>query len=347
MFRLNFVFLLIGCIWEKVVARKLIYAGIPEQISISYSSKPTEMVVTWAVFGGQSSDGQVQYGTSAKKLDLVMAATDASVHSIFAESGESNDDAYYYSYAINYTSPMIYKATMIGLKPGNRVYHYRVGSETSGYSVITSFKSHPGISTPDVTFHVMGDLGQTNNSINTLKEIVANENALTSSSGGIISMGDNSYANRKQYLWDEFGNMKQFAAQNIPMFSTPGNHEWYPEVGFTFIAYKARHDNPFVNGVKELYYSFDAGLVHWIMVAGYCPEMTSDRTQPCLAPGTKQYHWLKTELATVDREVTPWVFVVFHQPYVNSNLAHGMATEGETKKQNTKRKIGPNHSLCI
>jgi len=39
--------------------------------------------------------------------------------------------------------------------------------------------------------------------------------------------------------------------------------------------------------------------------------------------------WLKADLAAVDRSVTPWVFVGFHQPYVNSNTAHPIQTEGE------------------
>ena len=56
--------------------------------------------------------------------------------------------------------------------------------------------------------------------------------------------------------------------------------------------------------------------------------MTSIYTQPCLAEGSPQMDWLTKDLATVDRTVTPWVIAVFHQPYVNSNEAHSMETEG-------------------
>ncbi len=65
------------------------------------------------------------------------------------------------------------------------------------------------------------------------------------------------------------------------------------------------------------------------MVAGYCPEMKTVNKQPCLAPGSEQLTWLQKDLASVDSQVTPWVFVVFHQPYVNSNLAHSIETEGD------------------
>jgi hypothetical protein len=65
------------------------------------------------------------------------------------------------------------------------------------------------------------------------------------------------------------------------------------------------------------------------MVAGYCEKMRLVTTQPCLAPGSPELLWLQKDLATVDRADTPWTFVVFHQPYVNSNTAHSMSTEGE------------------
>jgi hypothetical protein len=56
--------------------------------------------------------------------------------------------------------------------------------------------------------------------------------------------------------------------------------------------------------------------------------MTSTHEQPCLADGTAQKTWLEADLAGVDRSVTPWVVVSFHQPYVNSNTAHPIDSEG-------------------
>lgn len=43
-----------------------------------------------------------------------------------------------------YSSPTIFKAVMANLVPGNKAYFYRVGSPSSGYSEIFSFKSNPG-----------------------------------------------------------------------------------------------------------------------------------------------------------------------------------------------------------
>jgi len=43
-----------------------------------------------------------------------------------------------------------------------------------------------------------------------------------------------------------------------------------------------------------------------------------------------QYIWLKEELARVDREKTPWLFVIVHKPLYSSNVAHYM--EGEAMR---------------
>jgi hypothetical protein len=40
--------------------------------------------------------------------------------------------------------------------------------------------------------------------------------------------------------------------------------------------------------------------------------------------------WLKNELASVNRTQTPWLIVVFHSPWYNSNGYHYM--EGETMR---------------
>jgi hypothetical protein len=57
-------------------------------------------------------------------------------------------------------------------------------------------------------------------------------------------------------------------------------------------------------------------------------EMKSVLTQPCLAKGSNQMNWLIKDLSNVDKSITPWTFVVFHQPYINSNTMHDIVTEG-------------------
>ncbi len=181
-------------------------ANVPEQIALNFAASPSEMIVSWAAVDSSETSGECQYGLSPDNLNMKVATTGA-------------------TYTLNrYTSPMIYKATMTNLEAGNHVYYYRVGSASTGYSEVFSFKSHPGVGKGSVTFHVMGDLGQTSNSEETLQEIIDNEAALDSNllSGGIISMGDLSYANGNQPEWDTFGRLRQVAVSKIPMLTTLG-----------------------------------------------------------------------------------------------------------------------------
>ena len=68
--------------------------------------------------------------------------------------------------------------------------------------------------------------------------------------------------------------------------------------------------------------------MHVVMLQGYCTAMKTTQQQPCLAAGSAQLLWLQEDLRRVNRTVTPWVIVGFHQPFTNSNAAHSRATEG-------------------
>lgn len=98
---------------------------------------------------------------------------------------------------------------------------------------------------------------------------------------------------------------------------------------YDFLPYKMRYYNPEVNGKKQFWYSFERGFVHWIMLAGYCESYKSKMIVPlpCLAPDSEQMNWLIQDLKSVDRSITPWVIVSFHQPYVNSNVAFPYQTD--------------------
>lgn len=225
-----------------------------EQVALTYGARDTEMVVTFAANTVDTS-AEVLYGRDPKKLTRSVSAAGS-------------------QYTLgNYTSPMLFKATMTGLEPGNDVYFYSVGSQALGYTEAKAFHSHPGVGVEDVTFEVFGDLGQTENSQTTLDELMQFAKAVQGKSGGIVSMGDLSYANGDQPQWDTFGNFISVASSSVPLMTTLGNHEWFDGDGddtenHKLTAYLSRYPNPPVNHRRELYYSFDAGLAHWVMIAG-------------------------------------------------------------------------------
>lgn len=98
------------------------------------------------------------------------------------------------------------------------------------------------------------------------------------------------------------------------------------------VGFRARSNNPVIDKANpnSTYYSLEIGLIHFVVLQGYCPVMPTYKMNPnpCLMQGSPQYAWLRADLSAVDRLRTPWVVVVLHQPFVNSNSRHSIATEG-------------------
>lgn len=237
------------CVGVLFMAIGVVAQVLVEQVQLTYDVNPENVFVTFAAWSNESH-ATIHYGVEEDKL----------VHQLVVPGSK---------YTLNgYTSPMLYRGQLSNLKAGNKKYFYKTGSPALGYSPVKSFKTHPGVGVNDVTFHIFGDLGQTENSVATLDELIQYEANLASHSGGIISMGDLSYANGDEPLWDTFDNMISVATAQIPISTTLGNHEWFDSSNYDFTAYKARTINPLVNNKRELYYSFESGLVHFVMIAG-------------------------------------------------------------------------------
>jgi hypothetical protein len=125
--------------------------------------------------------------------------------------------------------------------------------------------------------------------------------------------------------------------------SGPGNHEIeYNNDGSMFLAFEERYKMPAVKPAEfgritippsidstgnpycassvfqaeynygNSFFSFEAASAHVIYLN---PYSVTDETSP-------QYKWLISDLEAVDRSKTPWVIVVMHCPFYNSNTAH-------------------------
>ena len=60
------------------------------------------------------------------------------------------------------------------------------------------------------------------------------------------------------------------------------------------------------------FYSFEAGLVHFIFLNPYTPSHST----------SKQYQFVRDDLLSVNRVNTPWIVVLTHCPFYSSNIAH-------------------------
>lgn len=113
--------------------------------------------------------------------------------------------------------------------------------------------------------------------------------------------------------WDSFGRLIQSSAARVPWQVIEGNHEEEvvtDELGF--LAYNTRFHTQSASSGTSLYYSYEVAGLHVIMLGCYTDF---DRH-------SKQYKWLKQDLANVDRSRTPWLLVGMHAPWYNSNVAH-------------------------
>ena len=60
------------------------------------------------------------------------------------------------------------------------------------------------------------------------------------------------------------------------------------------------------------FYSFEAGLVHFLFLNPYTPSNVT----------SKQYEFVVSDLLSVNRANTPWIVVVTHCPFYSSNKGH-------------------------
>uniref|UniRef100_A0A0E0P8T6 Purple acid phosphatase n=1 Tax=Oryza rufipogon TaxID=4529 RepID=A0A0E0P8T6_ORYRU len=220
-----------------------------------------------------------------------------------------------------YSSGKIHHVKIGPLDPGT-VYYYRCGMAGDEFGLRTPPAALP------VELAVAGDLGQTEWTASTLSHVGRSDYDV------LLVPGDLSYADAQQPLWDSFGRFVQKYASRRPWMVTEGNHEVEAAMALPgwprpFTAYAARWRMPYEESGSgpSLYYSFDAagGAVHVVMLGSYADFNSS----------SEQYRWLARDLAAVDRGATPWVVVLLHAPWYNTNAAH--EGEGEAMRKAMER----------
>ena len=209
--------------------------------------------------------------------------------------------------------------------------------------------SNPG---PQV-FSIIGDLGQTEFSRETREHLVdedGHERLQLTWLVGDLAYNDGSAGQR----WDSWGEMMSPLTSTVPFMALPGNHEVEYDArdeSKVMVHYSNRFKFPgsfkhetaaaavgrgTLPGQKSgyhyawdieyeggsSYYSFDAGLVHFLSLNTYNTHNSG--------PGSPMYDFAESDLSSVDRKKTPWVLVGMHAPWYNSNSAHRIENEAAT-----------------
>ncbi|XP_043703036.1 purple acid phosphatase-like isoform X1 [Telopea speciosissima] len=234
-------------------------------------------------------------------------------------------EGYYFTYSYyNYTSGFIHHTTLLNLDY-NTKYYYEVGV---GNTTRQFYFTTPPPVGPDVpyTFGLIGDLGQTYDSNMTLDHYI--NDPLKGET--VLYLGDLCYADDWPYhdnvKWDTWGRLVEKSAAYQPWIWTAGNHEidFAPQLGepVPFKPFSSRYHTPYnaSGSTAPFWYSIKRASAHIIVLASYSSYGRS----------TPQYTWLTTELANVNRTETPWLIIIVHAPWYNSDVTHYM--EGETMR---------------
>ncbi|KAL9332851.1 hypothetical protein ACSQ67_002461 [Phaseolus vulgaris] len=277
----------------------------PQQISLSLSASHHSVSISWIT-------GEFQIGDNIEPLD-------------------PNSVASVVRYG-RFRRSMSHRAT--GLRP-NTLYQYECGDPSlSAMSDVHYFRTMPvsGPKSYPNRIAVVGDLGLSYNTTSTVDHITSNHPDL------ILLVGDVSYANlyltngtgadcyscafpntpiheTYQPRWDYWGRYMQPLISSVPIMIIEGNHDIEPQAeNQTFVAYSSRFAFPSEESGSSstLYYSFNAGGIHFIMLGS---STSYDKSGD-------QYKWLERDLASVDREVTPWLVATWHAPWYSTYKAH-------------------------
>lgn len=254
-----------------------------------------------------------------------------------------------------YNSPSIFRATLSAsvspdasfYKPGSTIY-YKVVSVDENSPVYSFVVPSPASAATAVKLAMIGDLGQTENSSQTIQHVLAGtpSNVPTGKTAydAVVIVGDLSYADAENLgrcshpggcdptRWDSFGDMYTPLGSSIPTMTCPGNHEIElvsvgdrsvnSECNVTdepFLEYRFRWFSYATADPISLHYSWDIGNVHMVMLNSYSNYVDPEKWN---TQAGVQYKWLQADLAAVDRKVTPWIVVQLHAPWYNSNSHH-------------------------
>ncbi|CAA3006733.1 probable inactive purple acid phosphatase 27 [Olea europaea subsp. europaea] len=284
----------------------------------STDSTAKSMRVTWV--SGNQQPQHVQYGNGKSVTSLV---------STFSQSDMCNT-SYLQSPAKDFgwhDPGYIHSAVMTGLNPSTK-YPYRYGSDSSGWSNWTTFKTPPAGGSDEIKFLAFGDMGKAPRDASTehyiqpgsLSVIEAMADEL--SSGGvdaIYHIGDISYATGFLVEWDFFLHQINPVASKVSYMTAIGNHErdfgdsgsvyFTPDSGGECgVPYETYFPMPAVAKDKP-WYSIEQGSVHFTVIS----------TEHNWTQNSEQYEWMKKDMASVDRSRTPWLIFTGHRPMYSSN----------------------------
>mmetsp|Transcript_153554 Transcript_153554/g.283062 ORF Transcript_153554/g.283062 Transcript_153554/m.283062 type:complete len:682 (-) Transcript_153554:39-2084(-) len=203
-----------------------------------------------------------------------------------------------------YSSPYIHTVVLTGLR-GRTKYIFKPEIGTRTFEFTTPPDAGEPLTSP-FRLGVWADVGISNISFSVMDSMRAWKPEL------LLTVGDLAYADGWAEIWDVYGSLMEPLHSGVYQLAVVGNHEIMQNNGIDF---EHRYPMPFRQSDSEssLMFNYETGPVYVIGVPGcYAP---THRASP-------QWNFVAERLNGVNRTRTPWVVVMFHTPWYNSNGAH-------------------------
>lgn len=216
---------------------------------------------------------------------------------------------------IGVPSVLLFVAELQGLLP-DTVYCYGVfnnGTEIAGgFALKTAL---PFGSNQTITFAAIGDFGAGTPGQRNIRDALK---AYMPTSDLFLALGDNVYltGTQREYNMFNFDVYKELWA-NIPLYLCIGNHDWYFDRAFTYLANYHQIYDPYVRQEDDIgrYFSWNWGRVHFVSID------TEDSLYDDADNPLSMFQWLAGDLQR--NAQYPWKVVILHKPpYVGSRVAN-------------------------
>ncbi|XP_027354282.1 probable inactive purple acid phosphatase 27 [Abrus precatorius] len=220
----------------------------------------------------------------------------------------------------------IHSVLMTGLKPSS-TFSYRYGSDSVGWSEQIKFSTPPAGGSGKLRFIAYGDMGKTPldaseehyiqpGALSVIKAIANEVNSNNVNS--VFHIGDISYATGFLAEWDFFLYLINPVASRLPYMTTIGNHERdYIDSGSVYVTpdsggecgvpYETYFPMPTAAKDKP-WYSIEQASVHFTVIS----------TEHDWSKNSEQYQWMQKDMASVNRQKTPWLVFMGHRPMYTS-----------------------------
>ncbi|XP_057976153.1 probable inactive purple acid phosphatase 27 [Malania oleifera] len=281
----------------------------------SIDSTGTSIRLTWV--SGDQAPQQVQYGGKSQTSQV----------STFSQQDMCTSPIPSPAHEFGWHDPgYIHSAVMTGLQPSS-TFSYRYGSDSVGWSDQIQFRTPPAAGSDKLKFLAFGDMGKApldaslEHYIQPGSVAVAKAMADEVASGDVDSIfhiGDISYATGFLVEWDYFLYQIFPAASRVSYMTAIGNHERdYVDSGSKYITpdsggecgvpYETYFQMP-TPAQDKPWYSIEQASVHFTVIS----------TEHSWFEDSEQYEWMKKDMASVNRSVTPWLIFTGHRPMYSS-----------------------------